>query len=222
MAPVTKSVFSKFLIGEPSSVLDPTWLEALHTGKLKESSKLLPYLGKARLPTKEQTLLLYFAFREVKELKLKSKDDIAEMTACEVIKYWSMAPIQTISMRSIKARILRLLDEHDALLRNKSRSSSTENKKREAFKESIKKLFDIASPNAEKVIANDRLLAKKDSMGNLVVKDRDDDLQFLEDQRGPRIGWMSDKDKSCEKRVGDRVARKEKEEKGEKERQLGS
>ena len=150
MAPVTKSVYSKFLIGEPSSVLDPTWLEALHTGKLKESSKLLPYLGKARLPTKEQTLLLYFAFREVKELKLKSKDDIAEMTACEVIKYWSMAPIQTISMRSIKARILRLLDEHDALLRNKSRSASTENKKREAFNESIKKLFDTASPMQKK------------------------------------------------------------------------
>ena len=106
MAPVTKSAVSKFLIGDPSSVLNETWLQALHTGKLKESSHLLPYLGKARLPTKEQTILLYFAFREVKELKLKTKDDIAEMTACEVIKYWYMAPIQTIELRSIKIRIL--------------------------------------------------------------------------------------------------------------------
>ena len=145
MAPVTKSAFSKFLIGQPSSVLDSTWQEALHSGSLKDSCNLLPFRGKARLPTREQTLLLYFAFREVKEFKLKGKAEIAEMTASEVVKYWSMAPIQTVSMRTIQSRILKLLDEHDALLRNKSRSSSTEENKRETFKESIQKLFDIAS-----------------------------------------------------------------------------
>ena len=220
MAPVTKSAFSKFIIGQPSSVLDSTWQEALHSGSLKDSCNLLPFKGKARLPTREQTLLLYFAFREVKEFKLKGKAEIAEMTASEVVKYWSMAPIQTVSMRTIQSRILKLLDEHDALLRNKSRSSSTEENKRETFKESIQKLFDIASPVAEKVIEQNRFLAKKDSMGNLITKDRDDDLSFLQDQRGPRIGWMREKDKVYEKRVGDKDARKEKEDKGENERQL--
>ena len=57
-------------------------------------------------------------------------------------------------------------------------------------------------------------------MGNLITKDRDDDLSFLQDQRGPRIGWMREKDKVYEKRVGDKDARKEIEDKGENERQL--
>ena len=168
MAPATKSASSKFLIGQPSSVLDSTWQEVLTSGNLKLSPFLLPFSGKARLPTREQTLLLYFAFREVKELKLTSKTEIAEMAANEVVKYWDMAPIQTVSRSSptIRTRILKLVDEHDGLKKNKSRTTATEEKKREEFKASLKDLFDIASPDAEKMIEQNRFLVKKDSLGN--------------------------------------------------------
>ena len=178
MAPNTKSASSKFLIGQPSSVLDRAWMDALTSGSLKTSPLLLPFAGKARLPTKEQTFLLYFAFREVKDLKMVSKAGVAELTAYEVVKYWVRAPIKTVSMPTVKTRIIKLLEEHDSLLRNKSRQSVSEVKKRENFKISIKYLFDIACPEAEKIIQQDRFLVKKDSMGNVITKDRDDDLEF--------------------------------------------
>ena len=197
-------------------------MDALTSGSLKTSPFLLPFAGKARLPTKEQTLLLYFAFREVKDLKIVSKAGVAELTAYEVVKYWVRAPIKTVSMPTVKTRIIKLLEEHDSLLRNKSRQSVSEVKKRENFKISIKYLFDIACPEAEKIIQQDRFLVKKDSMGNVITKDRDDDLEFLADQRGPRIGWMTDKDKVYEKRVGDKIAKKQKEEDEENSRQLNA
>ena len=222
MAPNTKSASSKFLIGQPSSVLDRAWMDALSSGSLKTSPFLLPFAGKARLPTKEQTFLLYFAFREVKDLKMVSKAGVAELTAYEVVKYWVRAPIKTVSMPTVKTRIIKLLEEHDSLLRNKSRQSVTEVKKRENFKISMKYLFDIACPEAEKIIQQDRFLVKKDSMGNLITKDREDDLDFLADQRGARVGWMSGKDKVYEKRMGDKAIRNQKEAEEEKIRQLNA
>jgi succinyl-CoA synthetase alpha subunit len=54
---------------------------------------------------------------------------------------------------------------------------------------------------AEKEIENDRFLAKKNTKGELIKKDREDDLKFLEDQRKPRIGWMAGQDKVYAKRM---------------------
>ena len=96
MAPQTKSATAKFLIGQPSSILASSWKDALMNSTLATTPQLLPFTGKAKLPTREQILLLYFAFREVKEFKLKSKSDIAEMVSTEVVKYWEMAPIKTM------------------------------------------------------------------------------------------------------------------------------
>ena len=79
MEPTTKSETEKFLIGQPTSVLDKTWHQALASDTLELSPFLLPFLGLARLPTRGQTLLLYYAIREVKEWDRKSKVDIAEM-----------------------------------------------------------------------------------------------------------------------------------------------
>ena len=79
MEPTTKSETEKFLIGQPTLVLDKTWHQALASDTLELSPFLLPFLGLARLPTRGQTLLLYYAIREVKEWDRKSKVDIAEM-----------------------------------------------------------------------------------------------------------------------------------------------
>ena len=54
----------------------------------------------------------------------------------------------------------------------------------------------------------------------MITEDRENDLDFLEDQRGPRIGWMIGKDEVYEKRVGDKIARDQKESDGEMDRQL--
>ena len=51
---------------------------------------------------------------------------------------------------------------------------------------SLDLLFDIASPEAEKILQVNRLLGSKET---------EEDLMFLEDQRGPRVGSMSGRDK---------------------------
>ena len=55
-----------------------------------------------------------------------SKAGVAELTAYEVVKYWVRAPIKTVSMPTVKTRIIKLLEEHDSLLRNMSRQSVTD------------------------------------------------------------------------------------------------
>ena len=150
MAPANRSATAKFLIGLPSSILESSWHNALTSGTLTLKSPLLPFSGRARLPTREQTLLLYFAYREIKDLRLKTKPEIAELVANQIVKYWDMAPIQTVSNRTIQTRILKVVDEHDARRRSQSIKTATEENKREEFKESLKKLFDIASVDAKK------------------------------------------------------------------------
>ena len=225
MAPTTKSATvqgCKFLVGQPSTVLDSSWQKALTNGTLAQSSFLLPFSGKARLPNREQTLLLYFAYRDIKELKLSSKTDIAEMVAKQIVKYWHIAPIQTVSLPTIRTRILRLVDEHAVRRKHVSTKTATEEKKREEFMVSLRKLFDIANPNAEKEIQKDRFLVKKNSKGEIITKDREDDLNFLEDQRGPRIGWMAGRDKIYKQRTQDKEDRDLKEIEGEEGRKKSS
>ena len=90
---------------------------------------LLPFIGKARLPTREQTLLLYFAYREVPQNKMKSKEDVAEMVALQVVKYWDMAPIKTVKIRAVITRILRVVDEHDARRNHSYSQTATKHQK---------------------------------------------------------------------------------------------
>ena len=52
---------------------------------------------------------------------------------------------------------------------------------------------------------------KTDKEGKLDTRDREDDLEFLKDQRGPRIGWMSGRDTLYETSVGNKVSRENKE-----------
>ena len=219
MAPVTKSATAKFLIGQPGSTLESSLHDALTNGTLALNHHLLPFIGKARLPTREQILLLYFAFREIKEHKLKSKQEVAEMVALQVVKYWDMAPIKTVKNPTIETRIVRLVDEHDARRKNQSRKTATEVKMRDDFKESLKRLFDIASVDAEKEIEKNRFLVKKNKNGEVITKDREEDLSFLEDQRGPRIGWMAGRDEVYWQRTSDKGERKKTELENEEERQ---
>ena len=94
------------------------------------------------------------------------------MVALQVVKYWDMAPIKTVKNPSIETRIVRLVYEHDARRKNQSRKTATEVKMRDDFKESLKRLFDIASVDAEKEIEKNRFLVKRNKNGEVITKDR--------------------------------------------------
>ena len=67
------------------------------------------------------------------------------MVANEVVKYWDMAPIQTV-LKPGRSRVIQLVDEHDTLRRNRSRKTATE---KGNFPSLPKDLFHIASEKAE-------------------------------------------------------------------------
>jgi hypothetical protein len=48
-----------------------------------------------------------------------SKTQIAEMVANQILKYWNMAPIKTVSLPTITSKICKLVDEHDARKKSK-------------------------------------------------------------------------------------------------------
>ena len=222
MPPKTKAATAKFLIGQPSSVLATAWQEALTAGNMTLcNSPLLPFKGKARLPTKEETLLLYFAIREVDKFKNSPEQTVIDMVAEQIVKYWKMAPVQTVAMTTIRSRIVCLLRKYRTRLKCRKSHEQTktgkEEKNRKEYTESLAKLFDIAALDAEKQIEKNRFLVKKTPEGKVDMSDREDDLHFLLDQRGPRIGWMSGMDEVYWERSKGSETRKRKQLEGEKE-----
>jgi hypothetical protein len=51
----------------------------------------------------------------------------------------------------------------------------------------------------------------------MVKKDREDDLSFLEDQRGARVGWMSGRDHVFGKRIEKQAQKRDKADYSEEE-----
>ena len=78
------------------------------------------------------------------------------------------------------------------LLKNIKRESTTEVTKRTNFQESLEKLFDIASQEAEKVLRKNQVLGMRKAQ---------EDLMFLESQRTDRIAKMANHDAIFDKQM---------------------
>ena len=110
----------------------------------------------------------------------------------EVVKnYWAMAGFPT--KNRIDREVGNLAEQYSALLKSKSRTSDKVMEQRKDFENEMSKLFDIADPFIEEKLACDRI------RGHLNIKS--EDLDFLEDQRGPRVGWMNKADEEYSARV---------------------
>ena len=125
-------------------------------------------------------------------MKQKSTGNIADLVVSEVNKYWAMANIPTIAKWLIKKHVVKLFEQYQALIKNNKRTTDTEIQKREIFLSDLKTLFDIASPDAEKIIRCNKKLSPDAKC---------EDILFLQDQRGERHGWMTGKDFVYEKTV---------------------
>ena len=53
--------------------------------------------------------MLYFAFREVPELAKKNQALVANLVYQQVVWYWQIAPIQTVSIPTVNKKILKLI-----------------------------------------------------------------------------------------------------------------
>ena len=195
----------KWLLGKPRSVLHDEFVNFLMLGDLETMMTRLPFNGPQRLPTSEQVLKLYFVFRGLDKYARSSVQDVSELVSKLILKYWAMANIITVDIRYVKMKVAKLVGQYDKLVKSKAKQNPAQVKERQDFVKNMSKLFDIASPEAEKVMVKNRLLG---------IKDKEEDLKFLEDQRGPRVGSIGVRDQNFDKAV----ERKDVREKTERQR----
>ena len=188
----TKRLNDKWLIGKPSSILQAEFENYLVLGDHDSMMTCLPFSGPQRLPTNGQVLKLYFVLRNSDKYALRSISELSELVSKLTIQYWNMANITTVELRTMKVKMTKMLGVYERLVKNKTMVNPAQVKMREDFVENMEKLFDIASPKAEQEMVKNRLL------GN---NDKEEDLKFLEDQRGERAGSIGVRDQQFDHAV---------------------
>ena len=166
-------------LGRPESVLTVAFVEKVTMAVIMdedEDSDILPFI-EWKLPTKEAVLKLYVFLRDLEGNKRISTNVLIDKVTDYVLQYWKQANIKTIQKKNAVNKVLVLLKEYFSTYKNK-RETDSELMKKENFDSELKKLFDISSKCAEKVIKLDRLL--KD-------EDKEEDLIFLTDQKEGRM-----------------------------------
>ena len=204
--PTTRAEYDCWLIGQSDSVLNVNWILQYNLDEEAKNSDLevpLVFVGKPKHPTTEEVLRMMLFFQKSPKLKNCSYDNIADIVLEDTCKYWRMRNIPMISKWLVKKQILNLLKEYQNLAKNKNRQSDTEIKKRESYVKTLSGLFDIASPEVEEKMRKDRLLPEGV---------RCEDICFLQDQRGPRLGWMNGQDFQYSEAVQNKMDRDKKEE----------
>ena len=180
--PPTRNETDYWLLGNVASVLDEAWVSRFNQENLDDQSAIpLPFRGKPKLPTKGQTLKLLMFFKKSSRLKASSTGELANMALDEIYRYWKIANIPVVVHFHAKRKIVQLFNDYQKLAKSKSRDTETEKQNRATFVDDLEKLFELAAVDAEEKIRKDRLLEDDAKC---------EDILFLEDQRGPRVGWI--------------------------------
>ena len=136
---------------------------------------------KSDLPTPKDVLRRYSY--EVK-IKGSTKKLSINTVSSEVFGIWINEGIPARQIQHVKKQIEKIVDEYRNIARNSSRQTESQKKREQLFTEKISKLFDIAHQDAIKILKSKR--------GN------EENIAFLEDQRGPRemmMGGLDEKNK---------------------------
>ena len=194
------------------------WLLGMSTSVLKEGfvlasskedfniSDWLPFIGKPKLPTRMEVLKLWYFLRVEVYGKKNSwvKDGVLNSVVGGVVeRYWLRAGSCWKTKFPLYREVDKLVKEYKSQLKNKGCNDPVKNVKkieaRDQFLNSLYTLFDVAHPDLENILNQNRIL------GNLGV--REQDLQFLQDQRGPRLGFMGGEDVQYGQKVAKQVKR---------------
>ena len=144
---------------------------------------------------------LFYFCTTIDRMKTWTKGKVADLVEKEILKYWTRANIAVQNGFWIKKKIMMIVKRYEILTKNLKRNSETEARKRAQFLTDLKSLFDVASPDAEDKLKRDRLLGDEEA---------EDDLKFLEDQRGKRKMVMGGLDNKYGKKLDDKGDRSDK------------
>ena len=119
---------------------------------------------------------------------------------------WGMAGIKTMSRRGLDNKLLKLLVQYQAVMKDTTSSMKAETvmKKREEWTVTVDKLFDCAAADAEEVLRKSRLLGQGDKL---------EDLKFLSDQRTTRLQSIGERDTNFDQKIAEKENRENKKEK---------
>ncbi|KAG7159286.1 hypothetical protein Hamer_G029936 [Homarus americanus] len=133
----------------------------------------------SKLPTMRQ--VLKFFFHTVNESG--DRQETFKETVSNVLTFWNLARIKTISERGCREKLTRLWEHWRSLQKSRDRAAKD---KVENFKSQLDLLWDIGAPDAVEDIEKNRLLTPAD---------KQQDIAFYQDQRGERKAIMSGNDK---------------------------
>ena len=118
-----------------------------------------------------------------------------------ITHYWTMAGFPALDQTPARLQVKAIVDRYQTLLKSKSKDQAKANKNREVFLEDLKTCLNIGKPGLRKHLMTDRVRV---NMGIVT-----EDVQFLDDQLGPRLQAMSNKvDEEFAKRKAANLKRK--------------
>ncbi|KAG7156415.1 hypothetical protein Hamer_G006168 [Homarus americanus] len=121
--------------------------------------------------------VLKFFFHTVNESG--DRQETFKETVRNVLAFWNLARIRTISERGCREKLTRLWEHWRSLQKSRDRAAKD---KVENFKSQLDLLWDIGAPDAVEDIEKNRLLTPAD---------KQQDIAFYQDQRGERKAFMS-------------------------------
>lgn len=139
-----------------------------------------------KLPTYHQVLSIFFHQHKVLGKTIR---DSSRCAVREVLHMWSLARIPTTIERNAIEKLEDVFYRWQKLKKNINRRTETQIANENTFVEDVEKLFDVAHADAMSMIT--------------IAEDR----FFLEDQRGPRIGYMGSEDTALARKEDRKVKR---------------
>ena len=201
---MSRAKHQHWLLGMSTSVLKEGFVVA--SGKEDFNIKnWFPFAGKPKLPTKMEVIKLWYFLRvEVGKKNQWVKSGVINSVVAQVVeKYWAHAGNCWRTKNNLYKEVDKLVQQYQKLLKSRGRTDPKKYPKeveaRDQFLKSLYSLFDVAHPDLENILSQNRLL------GNLGV--REQDLKFLQDQRGPRLGFMGGEDVQYGQKVAAQVKR---------------
>ena len=135
-------------------------------------------------------------------MKGKPLSDVSKVCVSKVTEIWDLAKIPTINLNNSRVKLEKMFNNWRFLQKNMKKTTVKEKENREIFCQELCLLFDIASGDWEKKIKNDRL---KNS------EEKNEDLDFLVDQRTLRKMFLGSFSKHYSEAVEKKLEREQSE-----------
>ena len=177
MPTVMKSDFTVWLIG--NCLPD---IQKEQGGAGGSHPELVYSYSNKQLPTNLEALKRLFYMKKT-HMKGKALSVVARKVVQEIQDIWYLAKIPFITTHHAPKKLEKLFNRWRGLQKREKKTSAQELQHRKEFSDQLGLLFDIASPSWAKEISTYRL---KDG------DEKEEDFNFLVDQRGPRKQYLGE------------------------------